>query len=79
MKYIFGFLGLFFLFIGSIGIFIPILPTTPFYLLSLFLFSKSSEELKNKFQKTKLYKKHLEHFYKSRTMEIKTKIMILSF
>lgn len=68
-----------FLIIGSIGIIVPILPTTPFYLLSLFLFSKSSKNLENRFKNTSAYKRNLKSFYESRTLNIKTKIYILSF
>ena len=79
MKYILIPLAFIFLIIGSIGIIVPILPTTPFYLLSLFLFSKSSKNYERWFKNTKAYKRNLKSFYESRTLNIKTKISILTF
>lgn len=64
--------------LGTIGIFIPILPTVPFYLLTAFSFAKSSERLHTWFLSTKLYKNHLESFVEKRGMTVKTKISIIT-
>lgn len=72
-------LGLLFMGIGAIGVFLPILPTTPFLLLSSYFFMKGSEKFNKWYRNTKLYKKHLESFEKERAMTLKTKISILSF
>lgn len=63
--------------IGAVGVVIPVLPTTPFLLIALFLFAKGSEQFYDWFVHTKLYKKHLEGFVKSRGMTRKTKLSIL--
>lgn len=63
--------------LGSIGIVLPILPTVPFYMLTVFCFAKSSEKLHRWFLGTKLYKKHLESFVEKREMTLKTKITIM--
>lgn len=79
MKYIYFILGLLFTGIGCIGIVLPILPTTPFLLLALFLFTKSSKRAETWFKSTKIYQKHIDSFVKERAMTLKSKIMILSF
>lgn len=50
-------LGFLCLGLGTIGIVLPILPTVPFYMATLFCFAKSSERLHTWFIGTDLYKK----------------------
>ena len=57
--------------------FLPILPTTPFYLLTLFFFANSSERLHTWFLGTRLYQKHLESFVNQRGMLLSTKLSII--
>ncbi len=68
------------LIVGIIGIIFPILPTTPFLLVSYICFAKGSDKFYNWFINTKIYKNNLEDFVKNREMKIRTKIylMILS-
>ena len=78
-KYIYITIGLIAFVLGSIGVIIPILPTTPFLLLASFCFARGSERFNNWFKGTKLYKKHLESFVKEKAMTLKQKICILAF
>ena len=79
MKYLYILLGFLSLALGIIGIFVPILPTTPFLLLTLFFFAKGSKRLEAWFISTSIYQKHLKSFNERRAMTRKTKISILSF
>lgn len=77
MKILFICLGFLFVGIGAVGIVVPILPTTPFLLLASFFFAKGSKRFHDWFMSTKLYKKHLESFVKSKAMTLKSKLTIL--
>lgn len=77
-RLIFLILGLLCLALGTIGIFLPILPTVPFYLATAFCFSQSSQKLHDWFLSTELYKKHLQSFVEKKGMLLKTKISIIT-
>lgn len=70
-------LGSFCLFFGTVGIVLPILPTVPFYLATLFCFAKGSDRLHDWFIHTSLYKKHLEEFVKEKGMTMTAKIKMV--
>ncbi len=63
--------------VGCIGIALPILPTVPFFLLTVFCFANSSRKLHDWFVGTKLYKKNLESFVKKKGMTVRTKVGII--
>ena len=63
--------------LGIVGIVLPILPTTPFFLLAAFCFVKGSPKFDRWFKGTKLYKKYLEDFVRERAMPLKQKWTIL--
>lgn len=63
--------------VGSAGIVLPILPTVPFYMATVFCFAKSSRKLHDWFVGTDLYKKHLDSFVKQRAMSMGTKFRIV--
>ena len=71
-------LGFIALGLGTVGIALPILPTVPFYLATVFCFAKSSKRLHDWFIGTSLYKKHLESFVEHKAMTRKTKISVIA-
>jgi hypothetical protein len=64
--------------IGTVGVVVPLLPSFPFYMLTLFAFAKSSDRLHKWFMSTKLYKRNLESFVNKKGMTVKTKIRIMA-
>lgn len=76
-KIVFIVVGCICLALGTVGVFLPILPSTPFYLITLYCFARSSKRLEEWFKGTKLYKKHLESFVEKRGMLMSTKLSIL--
>lgn len=79
MKIIYTVVGFIFLGLGLIGIALPILPTTPFLLVSAFCFARSSKKVEKWFISSTIYKNHLESFVTHRAMTLKSKIIILTF
>lgn len=72
-------LGILAISIGAVVRFIPGIPTTPFLLLALFCFNKSSERLSTWLKNTYLYRKYLENYIKNRTMTLRQKLTIQIF
>ena len=79
MRVIYFILGAVCLVLGGIGVILPILPTTPFLLVSAYCFGKCSTRLHTWFTQTKLYEKHLSEFVTNRAMPARTKLRILVF
>lgn len=77
MKYFWLAAGFLFLFIGLLGVFLPLLPTTPFILVTIFCFAKGSDRLHRWLLSTKLYQNHVKNFHETRSMTLKAKVSIL--
>ncbi len=78
IKLIYIIIGCISLGLGVLGVILPILPTTPFLLLTSFCFVRGSEKFNKWFLSTKLYKNHLENFVKYRVMSIQGELILLS-
>jgi uncharacterized membrane protein YbaN (DUF454 family) len=75
-KPLFIALGLITFAVGTAGIFLPVLPTTPLYLVTAFCFARGSERFHVWFLGTKLYKRNLESFVRNCSMPMKAKLFI---
>ena len=62
MRPIYFLVGLVSLGLGVVGILLPILPTTPFLLLSIACFSRSSKRFENWLYHTKMYQIYVADF-----------------
>ncbi len=63
--------------LGCVGVVLPVLPTVPFFLLTVFCFANSSQRLHDWFVGTQLYHRHLESFVQKKGMTARTKATIL--
>jgi uncharacterized membrane protein YbaN (DUF454 family) len=77
VRYLFVVLGCAAVALGAAGAVLPLLPSTPFFLLAGFCFAKGSQRLYDRLRETSLYKKHLESFVEQRAMTVKTKLSAL--
>ena len=77
LKLLWIILGFLCLGLGTIGVLLPILPTVPFYMATVFCFAKSSRKLHDWFVGMKLYKNHLDSFVRQRAMKMSTKLRIV--
>jgi len=77
VKLVFVIFGFISLVLGVIGIFLPLLPTTPFLLLSAWLFAKSSAKLYNWLLNHKLLGKYIRSFREDKAIPLRMKIISL--
>lgn len=77
-KLIFLALGSFSFVMGFIGIFLPLIPTTPFFLLSAFCYVRSSEKLYNWLMNHKIYGIYVKNYLEHKSITKKAKISSLS-
>lgn len=64
--------------LGCVGVFVPVLPTTPLLLLATFLFAKSSPRCHAWIVSTKVYKTYVEAFKQAGGIPAATKVRILT-
>lgn len=79
VRYTWIIIGLIFFAIGTIGAFLPILPTFPFYIVTLYCFARSSKRLHDWFVGTKLYKNNIEKIANRKGLPLRQKVKIIIF
>ena len=78
MKYLLILLGSISLALGVIGIFLPLLPTTPFLLLSATLYVRSSDKLYQWLIHQKYLGTYIRNFREHRAIPLRAKIISVS-
>lgn len=78
MKYIYILFGSIFVFLGVVGIFLPLLPTTPFLLLAATLYVRSSERLYSWLLHQRLLGPYLRNFMERKAIPLHAKIIAIS-
>jgi len=72
-------LGSLFVVIGLIGIFLPVLPTTPFLLLAAWCYARSSERFYNWLITNKWFGEYIRNYQEGRGIPLKVKILAILF
>ena len=78
MKIIRAFLVRLSLVLGILGVFLPVLPTTPFLLLSAALYVRSSERLYNWLMQHRHLGPYIRNFRENRAIPLRVKIVSVS-
>ena len=78
MKKLIALFGLISLGLGILGAFLPLLPTTPFILLSAALFAKSSDRLHHYLLEHKIFGPMIRDYNENKSISLKAKVISLS-
>lgn len=78
-KIFFLILGTAFLSTGAVGIFIPVLPTTPFILAAFFCFTKSSKKAEKWILKNRYLRSYIENYKNKKGVPLDVKIKSIIF
>ena len=71
--------GNFFVALGILGIFFPLLPTTPFLLLAAACYFRSSEKFYNRLMNNKWLGNYIKNYREKKSIPLKVKVLCLSF
>lgn len=77
-RLIYILLGTLFLILGAIGIFVPLLPTTPFWLLTCWFYIRSSEKLYNRAMGNRYFGSYIKNFMVDKAIPMRSKIISIA-
>ena len=77
VRYVFLAIGAISFALGTVGIVLPLLPTVPFYMLTLFCLARGSERFHKMFLESILYQKTVGAYERDKALTLRTKLSIL--
>ena len=78
VRYVFLAIGAISFALGTAGIVLPLLPTVPFYMLTLFCLARGSERFHKMFLESILYQKTVGAYERDKALTLRTKLSILA-
>ena len=78
VRYVFLAIGAISFALGTAGIVLPLLPTVPFYMLTLFCLARGSERFYKMFLESSLYQKTVGAYERDKALTLRTKLSILA-
>lgn len=79
IRWVLGISGLVLVGIGILGVFLPLLPTTIFFILAAWCFARSSEKFYHWLHHNRLFGKYLRNYKSGNGMSISSKVFTISF
>ena len=78
VRYVFLAIGAISFALGTAGIVLPLLPTVPLYMLTLFCLARGSERFHKMFLESSLYQKTVGAYERDKALTLRTKLSILT-
>ena len=78
VRYVFLAIGAISFALGTAGIVLPLLPTVPLYMLTLFCLARESERFYKMFLESSLYQKTVGAYERDKALTLRTKLSILA-
>ncbi len=79
IRFLLTIAGTFFVFVGIIGIILPILPTTPFLLLAAACYSKGSKKYHNWLLNNRVFGNYIRNYLEGNGIPLKVKSLTITF
>lgn len=79
VRYVFLTIGAISFVLGTVAIVLPLFPTIPFFMLTVFCFARGSERFHKMFLASRLYQMTVGNYERDKALTLRTKLSILGF